>query len=53
MIVESGSNVCCCPVCGRMISYLEYHRNDTYSDYKGYCYLCEDNERKEKEYDGK
>lgn len=54
MINRTRGDVCCCPICGRMISYIEYHRNDAEQQYIGYCYLCEDNERKENiEYDGK
>ncbi len=48
MTSENKDDICCCPVCGRMISYLEYHRDDLKPGYWGYCYTCEDNERMEK-----
>ena len=38
--------LCCCPVCGRMIDFWQYHRNDIQSEYRGYCYDCENNEIK-------
>ena len=47
MLKDQRGDICCCPICGRMISYLEYHRNDTEFKYRGYCYVCEDKERKE------
>lgn len=49
MIHESGPEICCCPICGRIIGYDDYHRNDVESLYKGYCWTCENNERKQKE----
>lgn len=33
--------LCCCPICGRIIDYWQYHKNDIESEYKGYCYGCE------------
>lgn len=36
------NQLCCCPICGRMISFEEFHRNDIQSEYIGYCYVCED-----------
>ena len=33
---------CCCVLCGRLIDYWQYHRNDIQSEYKGYCYNCEE-----------
>ena len=47
MLKDTRGDICCCPVCGRMISYLEYHRNDLIGKYEGYCYICEDNKREE------
>lgn len=35
--------LCCCPICGRIIDYWQYHRNDIQSKYRGYCYTCENN----------
>lgn len=43
------SELCCCPICGRMIGGEEYHRNDIQSEYIGYCYSCEDYIRSLKE----
>ena len=36
------TELCCCQMCGRIIDYWQYHRNDVQSEYKGYCYSCED-----------
>ena len=45
-MTEGGPELCCCPICGRVIGYDDFHRNDVGSHYKGYCWACEIEEEK-------
>ena len=45
------NELCCCPVCGKIIDYWQYHRNDIQSECKCCCYDCENYLLKEIEYE--
>lgn len=40
------NEICYCELCGRAIDYWQYHRNDIQSEFKGYCYSCEEYKKK-------